>query len=242
MILRALCCVLLVGLASAQDPIEPGGERPARPPEAANPPAKPAAPSANALPGGLGAMELAQAMTATMQLSTPGEPHRALMSLAGRFDVAMTLRPIGLPEQECKGNALAAAVLGGRYLIVNCNVRVQAVRVEGLYLFGFDNLHGLYTASWRDSLSTWSVECSGPPDVEHPDRIEMKGTMVDAASPTGRPFVLSLQMHDDGFEIVARDTAGDALVEVLRQRFVRSKAPAEGESGAGTAAPTQTGK
>jgi hypothetical protein len=86
------------------------------------------------------------------------------------------------------------------------------------------------------------------PDPTDGDRVAMRGTLVDAASPTGREFVLELRFGDsraavpdvagpdgvgpdgvgpDGvgtaaFEIAVHDTVGTARVQVMRQRFTRS--------------------
>ncbi len=224
---RLPCVLLLAGAVLAQEPIPPRAEpKPADPTEpavTAPPAAAKGAPAA--APGGLTVVDLAQAMAATMRWSAPGQAHRRLAALAGRFDVDMMLQPVGIERQHCTGTARAAAVLGGRYLIVNCTVKVHDVPLEGLYIFGFDNLHGLYTASWRDSLSTWSIECSGPPAAGADEPIELQGTMVDAASPTGRPFRMTLRCADDGFDIRVRDSAGDQLVEVMQQTFRRQATP-----------------
>ncbi|MGE3171022.1 MAG: DUF1579 family protein [Planctomycetota bacterium] len=205
----------------AQDPQgappqpEPGGAAPA--------------PAPTRAPGDLDALQLAQAMATTMRLAQPGEPHRRLAGLAGAFDVEMTLQAPGLEAQTTRGTARAAAVLGGRYVVVNLTARIGGVLFEGLYVFGFDNMHSLYTCSWRDSMSTWAVDCSGPPP-KAPDASELVlgGTLVDAASTTGRPFELHLEFTADGFAVSVHDTIGAQKVEVMRQRFTRRDEDAAG--------------
>ncbi|MEQ1633169.1 MAG: DUF1579 family protein [Planctomycetota bacterium] len=177
---------------------------------------------------GLDAMQLARAMTATMELSTPGPHHERLTALEGAYEVDMTLMPPGIEPQQFAGEARAMSVLSKRYLLVNLRVRLAGVVLEGLYIFGFDNLRGLYTASWRDSMSTWAVDCAGPVPEEAGERVPMNGTMVDAASPTGRPFQLVLQFTERGFDLVVVDRVKDAQVEVVRQRFLRKKDEGEG--------------
>ncbi len=139
----------------------------------------------------------------------------------------MTLSPPGIPPQECRGEAKAMAALSGRYLLVNLKVRIQGVVLEGLYILGYDRLRDLYTVSWRDSMSTWAVDCSGPAPAEPGAAIALQGTMVDAASPTGRAFELELALQDDGFAVAVKDQVGDGLFEVMRQRFVRKKQNAD---------------
>ena len=185
-------------------------------------PAQPAQPSL--VPegaAGLDPLQLARAMTSTMKLALPGPQHERLQKLEGAYAVSMQLTPPELPAQECLGEARAMTVLGGRYLLVNLKVRVAGVVMEGLYVLGYDNLRALYTVSWRDSLSTWSVECAGPEAEGQKDKVAMTGTMVDAASPTGRSFDLELSFLADGFALSVRDQVKEQKVEVMRQTFVR---------------------
>ena len=214
--------------AAPQDPaIKPAtSQDTAKPQEPGKPPQDPKPSLVPEGAAGLDALQLARAMTSTMKLALPGPQHERLQKLEGAYAVSMQLTPPGLPAQECLGEARAMTVLGGRYLLVNLKVRVAAVVMEGLYVFGYDNLRSLYTVSWRDSLSTWAVECAGPVSEASPDVAALQGTMVDAASPTGRPFELVLGFAKDGFSLAVRDQVKGELAEVMRQTFVR-KQPSE---------------
>ncbi len=221
----------LAGLLAAQQEPAPAQPTPSQPAPALVP--KEAA--------GQGVEQLAKAMTVTMRLSTPGEEHARLCRLAGDYEVRMTLSPPGIPPQECRGEAKAMAALSGRYLLVNLKVRIQGVVLEGLYILGYDRLRDLYTVSWRDSMSTWAVDCSGPKPAESGAAIALQGTMVDAASPTGRAFELELALQDDGFAVAVKDQVGDRLFEVMRQRFVRKKPDAAQASQAAPDEPSTAG-
>jgi len=223
----------------AQGPVEKAEtKQPAATPPAAEAtrPQEPAKPQQDPKPSlvpegaaGLDAMQLARAMTSTMKLSKPGPEHDRLMALEGTYAVEMTLTPPELPPLATTGEARAMSVLSGRYLLVNLKVRVAGVVMEGLYILGYDNLRSLYTVSWRDSLSTWAVECAGPVSDASPDVAALQGTMVDAASPTGRPFELVLGFTKEGFALAVRDKVKGELAEVMRQNFVR-KPKQEGEA------------
>lgn len=207
--------------ANAQEP-KPSAQEPK--------PADPAAPGSS-VPGApagvadLDPIELAKAMNATMQLATPGPQHAKLCAHEGYHEVVMDLTPPGAPAQQFQGEARAMSVLGGRYLLVNLRVKLAGVIMEGLYVFGFDNLRQNYTMSWRDSLSTWAVDCSGPPPEKEADPVEMKGVLVDAASPTGREFGVELRFHADGFSLEAIDKVKDKQAVVMKQRFVKKPDP-----------------
>jgi ABC-type proline/glycine betaine transport system substrate-binding protein len=51
------------------------------------------------------------------------------------------------------------------------------------------------------------------------DKVALSGTMVDAASPTGRSFDLELSFLADGFSLSVRDQVKEAKVDVMRQTF-----------------------
>jgi hypothetical protein len=225
MLRRAVAVLLFAAFVVAQDPDpKPDVPKPDVPKPVTAPPAAPSDGRPALVPegaAGLDAMQLARAMTATMQLSTPGPHHERLVALQGVYDVQMTLTPPGIEPQQFAGEARALAVLSNRYLLVNMKVRLAGVVLEGLYIFGFDNLRGLYTASWRDSMSTWAVDCTGPLPEKEDGRVPMQGTMIDAASPTGRPFQLALQFTASGFDLAVEDRVQDKQMEVVRQRFVR---------------------
>jgi Protein of unknown function (DUF1579) len=228
MILLAVPVLLVVASLQAQQTDAQPSSSQAVPqqPDSAQKPAAGQDPKPALVPegaAGLDALQLARAMTSTMKLSMPGPQHERLAALEGAYEVEMTLTPPGLPAQSSKGEARAMTVLSGRYLLVNMKVRVAGIIVEGLYVMGYDNLRGLYTVSWRDSLSTWSVECAGPESEADKDKVVLQGTMVDAASPTGREFGLELAFTKEGFQLVVRDRVKDQLAEVMRQSFVRNK-------------------
>lgn len=228
--LRVVAGVVLSCVAvRAQVPVENTGPKPpvaesTRPQEPAKPTQEPKPSLVPEGAAGLDAMQLARAMTSTMKLSMPGPQHERLVALEGAYTVEMTLTPPGLPPQTTTGEARAMSVLSGRYLLVNLKVRVAGVVMEGLYVLGYDNLRSLYTVSWRDSLSTWAVECAGPVSDASPDVAALQGTMVDAASPTGRPFELVLGFTKAGFALAVRDQVKGELAEVMRQDFVRKPA------------------
>jgi hypothetical protein len=217
------CVALLAFVLAAAPAQEPA---PRTPP--AQEPAQPGAPAQ--VPGLLDPRELARAMTATVRFATPGPQHGRLASLAGDWTVELALSPPGQTPALSSGKARAAMVLGGRYLVVDLVVPVQDVAVEGLYIFGFDNLRGLYSASWRDSLSTWSIECLGRQDRDDAQRIDLQGLLFDAVSPEGRPFRLDFVIESaDRFTLAVVDTIGDRQQRVMEQRFVRAPAAAPGK-------------
>lgn len=130
------------------------------------------------------------------QLAQPTAEHTRLQRLVGTWDVSVHTTWPGQPEQRDSGRVVAAAILGGRYIVANYALQQRGVKVEAVQILGFDVLRGVYTASWRDDLSTWSVETSGPPVAATPDLLTLTGTLADARDPTGRPFRQVVEFGD----------------------------------------------
>jgi hypothetical protein len=156
------------------------------------------------------------------QLSLPTEHHTRLQKLLGEWDVTVSTTLPGQPAREDRGRLVAASILGGRFMVLNFTLELQGAKVEAVQLLGFDTLRQLYTASWRDSLSTWPIDCAGAPVAATPDVIVMTGLLTDARDPEGRPFRLELDLTKDK-AVTARtfETAGDTKIEVQVQHWVR---------------------
>lgn len=128
------------------------------------------------------------------QLAGVTEMHHRLGTLLGSWNVEVRSLPPGSAEQQDRGTVEGTALLGGRYVMLTFRLVLQGRDVQAVQILGFDALHQLYTSSWRDDLSTWSVECSGVPLAEAPEVVRMSGTLADARDPTGRPFRLELDL------------------------------------------------
>ena len=156
------------------------------------------------------------------QLSLPTEHHTRLQRLLGDWEVSVRTPVAGGEPREERGRMNAGAILGGRFLVLNFVLELQGAKVEGVQILGFDTLHQLYTASWRDDLSTWSVECSGPPSAEAPDVLVLTGTLADVRDPTGRPFKLVLDLSKErAVTMRTFATAGGTDVELQSQQWTK---------------------
>jgi hypothetical protein len=156
------------------------------------------------------------------QLAEPAEPHRLLAKLAGAWDVVwQTTLPDGT-RQEDRGTAEGEVMLGGRYVRLRFRLQIQGREVHAEQILGFDTLHQVHTSSWRDDLSTWSVECSGAPVVGPADQLRLFGTLADVRDPAGRPFRLEWDLAaKDTVQVRAFETRGADEVEVQAQRWTR---------------------
>ena len=149
------------------------------------------------------------------RLAQPGEAHALLQRLVGEWDVAVRT-PAEPGERVDRGIAKGAALLGGRYVQLQFALTVARTPFEAVQVFGFDALRQQFTASWRDSASTWATECAGAPRADRPDLLALSGTLVDAADPAGRPFRLEIDLaFDQRVSVKLHETRGG--VEALTQ-------------------------
>lgn len=157
------------------------------------------------------------------ELAATGPEHALLAQLAGDWDVVFTTHATGSEAKEERGRASGSLLLGGRYVQVQFRMQSGQVPVQAIQLFGFDTLRQLFTSSWRDDLSTWSVECSGPRPAagSEPGVIELQGTACDVHDPTGRPFRMRVQIEPATVAIELRDTLDGREHLVQRQRWTR---------------------
>src|SRR4029077_17597223 len=112
----------------------------ARPLHAADPQAKAAAPAAAPATGGGGAAQAkAKAeMDAYMKLAQPGEHHKRLGHLAGKWKTSGQMMTPGQPTIEMSGTMEASWILGGRYLQELHTGSFMGQAFEGRSLDGYD--------------------------------------------------------------------------------------------------------
>lgn len=129
-------------------------------------------------------MELMQAM---MKMGAPGEEHKAMKSWVGNWNAEMKMRMSPEADWETyKGKAKIQSALGGRYMIekFEANLGPMMGEMEGLLIFGYNNLTKQYESSWRDNWSTWASTATGFQNEE--GMYEMSGLMKDLVTPEGR--------------------------------------------------------
>ncbi|MEC8251839.1 MAG: DUF1579 family protein [Planctomycetota bacterium] len=163
----------------------------------------------------------ANALRRARELARVAPEHEVFRRLAGSWSVSVrTTSPDGTVHEDA-GEVVGRSMLGGRYLALEFSLELQGSSVEALQILGFDTLKGLYTASWRDTGSTWAVDCQGQP-TDDVGKLVLFGSMVDAYTPDGRPFRLELDARDRR-AVVLRISEGSVGEEVLlqEQRWTR---------------------
>jgi len=163
----------------------------------------------------------ADSLRRARDLAKTAPAHDVLRRLGGEWQVTLrTTAPNGKVHEDT-GKVAGTAMLGGRYVALNFELKLQGNDLEAVQILGFDTLKGLYTASWRDTGTTWAVDCQGEPGKDV-GVITMHGSMVDAFTPNGRPFRLQLDVRERQ-QVVVKIWEGMVGKEVLvqEQRWVR---------------------
>ncbi len=108
----------------------------------------------------------ADMMKQMMEMSKLNENHKLLSSLDGSWDYTikfwMNPDPSAKP-QESKGTATRKSIMGGRYVMMDVNGKMQMpgedgkmkdMTFKGMGMEGYDNVKKKFVASWIDSMGT----------------------------------------------------------------------------------------
>lgn len=124
-----------------------------RPLHAADPQAQAAAPAA--APSAEDAQAKAKAeMEAYMKLAQPGEHHKRLGQIAGKWKTSGQMFNPGQPPIAMTGTMEASWILGGRYLQELHIGNFMGQAFEGRSLDGYDNIAKEYFSTWVDNMGT----------------------------------------------------------------------------------------
>lgn len=168
--------------------------------------------------------ETQRVLEESLRMAQAGAEHAFLVKLVGEHDLVLRSRPAAsAPWSERKGRCSASPVLGGRYVQLAMRFEAQGQEAAGfevLQLLGHDRLRRAYTSSWRDTMTTWSVESSG--GMTEPGLVRFQGISADPQYPDGRVFRMDLAIPEAAAPSlrVHAGTAG-AEEELVQLEFTR---------------------
>ncbi|RMG43966.1 MAG: DUF1579 domain-containing protein [Acidobacteria bacterium] len=96
-------------------------------------------------------------MEAWLKAGRPGEHHRHLARLEGRWKADITSwmpGPEGRQEVKSTGTMESRMIMGGRYLESHFEGTLMGQTFQGFGLDAYDNIAGEYVGIWIDSMST----------------------------------------------------------------------------------------
>jgi hypothetical protein len=167
-------------------------------------------------------------MQAMLEKMQPGQPHRELASLEGRWALDVTFN-MGRP-MKASGTATNRTILGGRFLVSEMATDLKdsgmmgTTRLETMRIYGFDRRTSEYTVIELDTMGTYWVSAAGR--AGEGQAIVMTGeTLDDHGGAAGmRKFEMSLRIVDpDTYvtDIVFKfpDRPDLKIVEIVHRRI-----------------------
>lgn len=142
-----------------------------------------------------GAPDEKAAMEAMAKASTPGEAHKKLDALAGKFSVKskMWMDP-SKPAEESTGAAERKWIMGNRYLQETYQGTFMGQTFDGMGISGYDNVTKKYFGSWIDSGSTSMTLSRG---AMSGNTITYKGMMTDPMAGKEVPYTMKMIIADN---------------------------------------------
>lgn len=142
-----------------------------------------------------GAPDEKAAMEMMAKASTPGEAHKKLDALAGKFSVKskMWMDPSKAPE-ESGGATERKWIMGNRYLQENYQGSFMGQAFDGMGISGYDNVTKKYFGSWIDSGSTSMTLSRGSMSG---NTITYKGMMTDPMAGKEVPYTMKMIITDN---------------------------------------------
>ncbi|HEX5270142.1 MAG TPA: DUF1579 domain-containing protein [Gemmataceae bacterium] len=165
------------------------------------------------------------AMEAMMKAAMPGEPHRALASLAGSWEqtIKMWMDP-SKPPTESKSTSESKMIMEGRYLEDKITGEFGGMKFLGQSVTGYDNLKKKYTFTWIDNFGTGISTASGTYD---PDKKTYTYLGEETDPLSGKTMKTKMVTHvtdKDHYEMDMYHVAGDKDVKAMHIDCVRKGA------------------
>jgi len=110
--------------------------------------------------------EMAEKMKKMETLMAPGEAHKVLAPLAGKWTyVSKFWMSPDAPAEESTGTSQDDLIYGGRFLMQVVKGTMAGKPFEGLGFTGYDNIKQEYVSIWLDGMATGVMTSSGQYDA-----------------------------------------------------------------------------
>lgn len=108
--------------------------------------------------------EMQKMMEECMKLATPGEHHKAINPMAGKWTYTSKMRMSPSEKwSDGTGEASIEWVLGGRFLSQKATGKMPEMpgTFEGMGMLGYDNQKQKYVSTWADNMGTMLMYAEG---------------------------------------------------------------------------------
>jgi hypothetical protein len=135
------------------------------------------------------------AMEAMMKAGAPGEEHKKLSNLTGKWNAKVTMwMDPAAPPQVSRGTSTNKWILGGRWVQQTFSGKFMGRPFSGIGYTGYDNIKKQYVSTWMDDMSTAVMVSMGSasddktyefsstvddPMTGKPAEVKVKTTVVD---------------------------------------------------------------
>jgi hypothetical protein len=101
-------------------------------------------------------------MEAWAKYMTPGDHHKALSAMEGKFKYNMTFKMDPTqPSQTAEGEYEGKSVFGGRFLMTMVKGPMMGDNFEGMGYLGYDNQLQKHVSVWMDNMGTGIMRSEG---------------------------------------------------------------------------------
>jgi len=152
--------------------------------------------------GGRAIAQDADAMKKWMDYMTPGEMHKMLASMNGKWseEVTMWMDP-SQPPMKSSATTENKMILGGRYQQSNVSGSFNGMAFEAQSIIGYDNMKKVFTSSWVDNMGTGIMNMEGPYDAAT-KTITLVGSEIDPMTGKEMKMRQTIKIVDDNTEVM----------------------------------------
>ncbi|MBA2117171.1 DUF1579 family protein [Bremerella alba] len=160
------------------------------------------------------------AMEAVMaKLGAPGEPHKHLQAMVGKYKTTSNWILPGKGEESVdEGTAEFKSILGGRFVTQEFTSTYNGQPMEGFGILGYENAEQNFVGIWIDNMSTHILHTVGQLD-EKTGVMTEKGTCSSPIGPMN--FQMTTVPTEDGFVFTLSQVTGDTVTEMGKIKYVK---------------------
>ena len=164
-------------------------------------------------------------MEAWQKAGQPGEPHKRLEAMAGKWNTKQTIwmDPKAPPLVET-GTATNTMIMGGRHMRQDFQGNWMGQAFTGVGYTGYDNVSGKYYSTWTDSMATGLFVSHGDYDAAT-RTYTFRGEMADPAAGGAKiPMRNVVRVVDDDHHVFEMHETRDGKERrTMRIEYARAK-------------------